>query len=465
MLDPADPYATARQFIRRHHTREGVRALLTHGGAFYRYSGAAYEEIEEATLRAEMWDFQAGALRLDRSGMETKPFKPTSATVSGAMDALRGVPLQKQAPCWLEEHSADPPAHGVISLANGLLHVPTRRLYPHTPRFFTLNALPYAYDPASSAPSLWHSFLHQIFDERESMDLLQEWFGYTLTIDTAQQKMLAVIGPPRAGKGVIARVQTELVGPGNVCAPTLSSFSSNFGLSALAGKQLAIIPDARLIPGAGSPAVVERLLSITGEDRLTIDRKFRDPITVQLPTRVMFVSNELPRLPDASNAINSRFLLLRLTKSFRGQEDPGLATKLLEELPGIFLWALEGLDRLRSRGYFVQPESGRELVEEMEDLVSPVSAFIRECCTLGAEQQVARADLFEAWRNWCYEGGRHPGNVQTFGRDLKAAQASIASTRPRAEAGARQRTYTGIGLRPDVKRFQGLDALTGEGSA
>jgi putative DNA primase/helicase len=88
--------------------------------------------------------------------------------------------------------------------------------------------------------------------------------------------------------------------------------------------------------------IVERLLSISGEDALTIDIKFRDPVTCKLTTRLMLLSNELPRLSDASGALAGRFIALRLTESFYGREDLDLTQKLLTELPGILLWAIEG---------------------------------------------------------------------------------------------------------------------------
>ena len=80
-------------------------------------------------------------------------------------------------------------------------------------------------------------------------------------------KILLLIGPTRAGKGVIARVLKALVGRGNYAGPTLASLGTNFGLSPLIGKPLAIISDARL-GGANVHQVVERLLSVSGEDML-----------------------------------------------------------------------------------------------------------------------------------------------------------------------------------------------------
>ena len=61
--------------------------------------------------------------------------------------------------------------------------------------------------------------------------------------------MLLLIGPTRAGKGVIARVLKALVGRGNYAGPTLASLGTNFGLSPLIGKPLAIVSDAIFTPG------------------------------------------------------------------------------------------------------------------------------------------------------------------------------------------------------------------------
>ena len=101
-------------------------------------------------------------------------------------------------------------------------------------------------------------------------------------------------------------------------------------------------------------------MSVSGEDSLTIDRKYREPWTGRLPTRLVVMTNELPRLTDSSGALASRFIVFVLTKSFYGRENFELTDELLAETPAIFNWALEGLDRLNARGRFVNPRIGAE---------------------------------------------------------------------------------------------------------
>ena len=151
--------------------------------------------------------------------------------------------------------------------------------------------------------------------------------------------------------------------------------------------------------------MTERLLSISGEDSLSIGRKYTTAVQCKLDTRLMLLSNELPRFSDVSGALAGRMIILRLTRSWYGVEDAGLLERLLPELPGILLWAIEGWHRLRARGRFVVPASSREVQEELEDLTSPVGAFIRQCCEIGPELSVPRNALYTAYQGWCRSEG------------------------------------------------------------
>jgi putative DNA primase/helicase len=310
--------------------------------------------------------------------------------------------------------------------------------------------LDYDFDRQAPRPDRWLEFLLELWpDDPESIATLQEWFGYTLTPDTSLQKILALIGPTRSGKGTINRVQTALVGEANVVNPTLASFAHQFGRADLIGKTLATIADARLSGRTDTAPVVEHLLAISGEDPQTIPRKFLPDWHGKLSTRFMLISNELPRLTDASAAMPKRFVILKLTRSFLGREDTELTEKLKGELPGILWWAIAGWARLRQRGHFLQPESARGLVEDMEELASLVLAFVRDECVVGPEHSVEKRVLFDRWKQWCEDKNhREVGNQITFGRNLHAAVDGLTDERPRGcKNGTRARQHKGIGLK------------------
>ena len=117
------------------------------------------------------------------------------------------------------------------------------------------------------------------------MSTLRQEFRYPVSLDTVAQKIFALTGLPRTGKGSFLRVLTALVGEENVCAPTLSSLGERFGREGLIGKSVATIFDARLGPESGRAGIIQALLSISGEDQLAIERKFKPAWNGKLGTR------------------------------------------------------------------------------------------------------------------------------------------------------------------------------------
>lgn len=451
VLSPKKTLPTAEAYVRDFHLQPEGRSLHCYAGLIMEWRDNRYSEVEDNAVRQrlQVWLHESLRYIFNRSTeeLELVDYESNPGTVNSALESIRAfthLPATVASPTWLGDAPKNLPPDEILPCRSTLLHLPTMQHYPATPRYFTVNALEFDPDPAAPQPMAWHQFLHQLFDgDIESLDLLQEWFGYCLTGDTSQQKMMLMVGPKRSGKGTIARVLTRLIGNGNVSGPTTSSLAGPFGLQPLIGKTLAIVSDARF-HGENIATVVERLLCISGEDTLTVDRKHMTSVTMKLPTRFMFLTNEFPRLTDASGALAGRFVILRFTQSFYGKEDTGLTDRLLGELPGILNWAIEGWRRLRDRGHFVMPTSVRDVVQEIEDLSSPVSAFVRDTCSVGPGHRISVDSLYEAWKRWCEDEGRQAVTTkQTFGRDLAAAIPGISRRRGTAQ----QPFYEGIALK------------------
>lgn len=437
VLSPTRTLPTAESFVREFCLHPDARTIHCYAGALTEWRDNRYGELEDNAVKKILQAWLHDALRyvVNRTTgeLELVDFQSNPSTVKAAMESLKAfchLPATTPCPSWLDSAVNRPPPREIVPCCSFLLHLPTMRRLPATPLFFSPSALEFDPDPCAPAPSGWYAFLHQLFDgDIESLDLLQEWFGYCLTDDTSQQKMLLMVGPKRSGKGTIARVLAKLIGAANVCGPTTSSLAGPFGLQPLIGKTLAIVSDARF-HGENIATVVERLLCISGEDTLTVDRKHLTSVTMKLPTRFMFLTNEFPRLTDASGALAGRFVILRLTESFYGKEDTGLTDRLLSELPGILNWAIEGWRQLNERGHFVMPTRVRDVVQEIEDLSSPVAAFVRTECVVGPGRRIWVDDLYAAWKEWCEREGRTlVSTKQAFGRDLAAAVAGVARRR------------------------------------
>jgi putative DNA primase/helicase len=272
--------------------------------------------------------------------------------------------------------------------------------------------------------------------------------------DTSQQKILLIVGPRRSGKGTIGRILRALVGERNHVAPTLNSLALNFGLQPLLDKTVAVVSDARLNRRDLGNIVVERLLAISGEDALSVDRKHKEVVTKKLLTRFTILTNELPDFKDASGALASRFIILQTTKSFLGQADHELTDRLMNELPQIALWAIRGYQRLKDRKRFIIPDTSIETAAEYEELTSPIKAFVKDRCIFGSGQQVRVEHLFQAYQRWCSENRKKSPEKSQFGRDFHAAyQGQFDRKQVREADGERFWVYDGIGLRCSPKKY------------
>ncbi|MFG0351925.1 phage/plasmid primase, P4 family [Pseudomonas sp. zbq_5] len=455
-LSRTEPWNTANRLIAERFTaNDGTRLLRQWNGDCYLWRGGTYRLLDEQDIAARVWSY-LGSARHFISKNKSEPFKVNRAKAGDVLGALKAVAHLDSGtpnPGWMDEAPAllsDPVE--LLVLSNGLLHMPSRALYGHNPRLFTTAALPYAFAPEAASPVAWLGFLDSVWgDDIESIETLQELFGYCLTTDCSQQKIPLVVGPKRSGKGTIARVLRGLIGEANCVGPTLSSLATQFGLEALIGKRLAIFSDVRLSGHIDQKQLADRVLSISGEDTLTIDRKYKPAWTGALKTRLLMFSNELPKILDDSGALSSRFIVLRMRKSFYGKEDTGLADRLLLELPAILNWALDGLERLKKRGAFRQPTSALELVQELEKLSSPIGAFIADKCVVDPTAQVGCDHLYKVYDLHCriFEGWKTTPTKAAFGASLRAALPEL-ERKQKGPRGNQQWFYVGVGLAVDT---------------
>ena len=467
-VDDEDPYHLANRYLDRFRHPDGY-LLRFWSGDFCLWCDGAYDRLADEEVRGSVTQFvecefrrkHESAMRTHSAnrerGSDEKPprkKKVTRAIVSDVLQALQSIiriPGSAVPPCWLGE---GPPASELISARNGILHLPQfvagepGAFTRPTPRFFTFNRVAFDFEDDAPEPRAWLQFLGGLWpNDPDSIDCLQEWFGYLLTPDTSLQKMLLIIGPTRAGKGTISKIVKELVGESNIAAPTLGRLAGDFGPQDLLNKPVAIIADARLSGRTDTAAIVEELLSVSGEDLRTIPRKHQSSITCKLPTRFVFLSNEFPALGDTSGAILGRFVVLRLTESFLGREDNELFDRLKTELPGILLWAIEGWQRIQETRRFTEPESGLTFREDARAVLSPITLFVDQWCELGdPEFFTETADLYEAWVRWSKQHGRE--RIESREKFVIRLRSVVASIKPkRARSGlSRTQGYEGIRL-------------------
>lgn len=429
----AKPMAVARQLIQDAFTQQGHKAITYWQQQWWVWNGKSWHSVDELTIKEPMWNHLENAWT-EKNG-ELVEWSPTPARVGNIMEPLQilaRAPREATAPMWIadQDHDRPDPAK-LVSLNNGVIDLTTGTFREgHTPALFNTWHLPFDFDPDAGCPIWKNKFLKTVFEhDRNAEKTLQEFAGYYISGRKDLQKGLAIVGPSRAGKGTISRTVQQLVGLSNVVSPSLNSLGGEFGMQDLIDKPLAVIEDARSSNSGRSAVTVERLLSVIGEDAVSINRKNKDYWNGTLPTRFMLVSNEVPRLGDASGAVVNRFIYIKLKRSFEGIEDTGLGKKIAAELPGIFNWALEGLHRLDQQGHFTQPATMNDVAQLMSDLSQPVANFLDDSqgfeVTRNPKDWVLLKDIHTAYKTWCEQVGAAPLKQANFGQALDATDPDI----------------------------------------
>lgn len=438
---PYAPLAVARELVRRWPSTAGLPHAAWWQGEFYQWHGTRWSALADSMMRQQLYLATEHAQFEGKDG-ELSAWCPRRASIGDVEKALAEAVLQRP---------ADQLDDRVIACLNGVYDLRTDTLTAHYPAVFNLTCLPYAYDPVATC-STWLRFLGEVLPgDQGSIDFLQEWFGYIISGRTDLQKIADLVGPPRSGKGTIARTLRLLVGPETVAEPSLSSLAVHFGLQPLIGKTLAIMPDVNwnVKDVAEASEVIKK---ISGEDSPDVPRKGREDWHGQLGVRFMIMGNDLPRFNDPSGALVNRMIHVPFQRTFLGAEDSTLGARLGAELPGILNWALDGLRRLEERGRFLVHDSSREAAGEIVRHTSAVSGFMEDHLAIANPDAppILLDYVYAAFRRWCErEEGRDRVPVKsTFSRDLQSAgRGSILIKRERNGAGKdgpRQRWVYGV---------------------
>lgn len=442
--------------------------LINHQNEWMAYDiGGAYRPIEDRTILQSLSAFMKAAKQLkgvDAAGKPiVLPFNPTPRDVNGVAEMLKNIchrPIETMTPpVFLDggkgaQKGLDP--DNLISLRNGLLDIRTRKLYPPTPQFFTLTALPIEYDPNAPAPERWLAFMSEVTDKRADLiELIQETFGYIVSPDTSLHKVFFWYGRPRSGKGTTLHILDKLIGDKNVKSPTIETLGGRFGYQSLLGASLAQVTDMDCDNKNSLSTAASRINAVSGEDAITAERKNIGDWNGKLPARFVLAGNNLPNFGSHTLAMDSRLLIVPFDVSFRGREDRRLRNKLEAELAGILNWALDGLDRLTERGDFAEPDASIAAKRTLLYQSNPVHGFLDECCTVKPGAGVDKVVLYDAFTTYCGQLGiSHTPSAPHFGRDLMNAEPKITAGKRRRKRGDDDRIpcYRGVRLNDRLQR-------------
>lgn len=447
-------YLIAERFMDEFHMLNGVPILRSYRGQWVQWSKDHYEDLSMAIFKGDLYKFLKDKeyVKITAQGANIAPYKPTRAKVNDIIDALNAwCPIEKDPPTWLDRGDHPHPSNLII-FKNGMLDVNEYVqgniiMHNSDPRLFTYNIFPYDFDEDVWS-NLYEDTCNQIFNEdTECIRTLAQWFGYNLVPDMTQEKLMLFIGDTRSGKSTILETLHGMLGRDQYSATSFQALANTHGLYSLIGKLAATLGDARTPRRGEADAALQTILQISGGDPVTVNPKYIQPFDVHLTCRFTVAMNNLPGFSDPAKAFVARSIVLNFPNSYVNREDFTLKGRLKKEAREgkLINFALQGLKDLREQGKFTMPISSELLLQQLEEITAPVTAFVGECCDKIPTAYIARDQLFEAWQIWCSKSGHNAGNKNYFGRWFNQACPGVESFRPKID-GRRQYAYRGITL-------------------
>lgn len=299
------------------------------------------------------------------------------------------------------------PVNRLVHFSNVSLDTETGEVRQALPLDRHTRTLAVEYSPSAKAPT-WERWLSSIFDgETERVQLLQELMGWCLVRDSLGiEKAALLIGPPRSGKGTIIRVIQGLLGAaaGSLSLPQLGDGKT---LSGMRGCTVAIDSDATGPSRQEASAWLGTFKRVTANEQIPVRLLYQQtPWQGALNCKILCAANRIPSCFDDSGAMATRWIPLVFDKSYLGREDPTLAASLIKELPGIAVWALEGLARLAANRRFTMPPSSLDKLDAMIVRSSPLTEFVDDCLTIGRGARVSDAAVWDAYHLWAIQRGQ-----------------------------------------------------------
>src|SRR5215208_1617503 len=305
----------------------------------------------------------------------------------------------------------------LLNVLNGTIDLRTGELREHRREDLITKIAPVEYAPEATAP-VWAATLERVLPSAALRAFFKKLCGYALTGDVSEQLLAVLYGTGANGKSTVLNALLTVLGDyGMQAAPDLlvaKKGSHPTELADLFGMRFV----ASIEVEDGSRLAESLVKQLTGGDRIKARRMRQDFWEFEPTHKVFMACNHKPQVRGTDNAIWRRIRLVPFTETIPpAEQDKHLPDKLRQERAGILAWAVEGCREWRREG-LQAPDEVRQATGAYRAEMDVLGAFLRECCELGPEKNVAARDLYAAYKMWCEEGGERPESKRKFGSRL-----------------------------------------------
>lgn len=320
-----------------------------------------------------------------------------------------------------------------INMKNGLFDLNDSKLKPHDEDIYSVSQVPYDYGEGAKAPNFIKYLRSTFCEDVEIIMLVQELMGYCLTREVKAEKFFILIGEGANGKSLFLHILKKLVGEDNVSAISLKKLEDKYSPAELDGKLINMPSENQSIKGGFNS---ETLKAIVSGDQIMGERKYQNPFFFTPYATQVFAMNRLVYIADKSHGLDRRIIIIPFDVIFDNEGsddyrasiqrvDKDLKVKILNEMPGIFNFAVKGLRRLKENNYeFTKPEKVDELIENYKKDINPVYYFFKEEIEItNLQSRTSSKEIKAKFDTWCADNGFSKSkemNIRTFLNEFRS---------------------------------------------
>ncbi len=291
----------------------------------------------------------------------------------------------------------------ICPFGNFLVNIESGEVLQNPQDFFYCYSLGCEYIPGEICPQ-FDAFIAAITnDDKILTEAMWQIIGYLMVDDNNCKKFFVFQGVKDTGKSLLAKVIAALLGEEGVCAMNIAEFGEKFSLAELKNKRLATSMD--LTDEPLSVKAVGEIKSITGDDLIRSEGKFKAGETVHLNARLLFGTNHQIHTKKNDAAFMERQYVLPFYYQVPpDKQDKNLFYELSRELPGIALKAMKAYLRLAKNNYIL-PQIHINIPEEMcWDHEKIIEKFSQEKCDFSDPKvRTSTEELYQAYVNFTNE--------------------------------------------------------------
>lgn len=268
----------------------------------------------------------------------------------------------------------------LIAFENGLFDIINNKLVPFSHEQVITNKIYWNYNE-NAYSEIADKVLNKIScNDEQVRSLLEEVIGYCFYRRNELGKAFILTGDKSNGKSTYLAMIQNLLGYDNIASLDLKELDMRFKTAELFGKLANIGDDIgdEFIP---NPSIFKKI--VTGE-RISVERKGRDPFEFNPYSKLLFSANNIPRIKDKTGAVQRRLIIIPFDARFSPNDpdyDPYIKHKLMqaEVMEYLILLGIKGLQRVLTNRVFTQSEKIQKAIDEYEENNNPILGFIKEC--------------------------------------------------------------------------------------